>query len=50
MMLRHLGYTEPALRIDRAVEEVLQKGDILTPDLGGRSTTEELSNAIIKRI
>lgn len=33
-----------------AVEGVIEEGDSLTPDLGGKSTTEQLSRVIIKRI
>jgi homoisocitrate dehydrogenase len=50
MMLRHLGYEDAAYRIERAVDTILIEGRILTPDLGGRSTTEEVTHAIVQLI
>ena len=50
MMLRHLGYGGPAARIETAVDAVLSEGAVLTPDLGGRATTTEVTGAILKRI
>ncbi|GAW10165.1 mitochondrial NAD-homo-isocitrate dehydrogenase [Lentinula edodes] len=41
LMLRHLGYTEAAHRIDNAVDSVLREGQLLTPDLGGTAKTQE---------
>ncbi|GJJ07341.1 hypothetical protein Clacol_001542 [Clathrus columnatus] len=50
LMLRYMGYPDGADRIDNAVNEVLRRGEILTPDLGGTSTTEEVTNEVVKRI
>jgi len=50
LMLRYLGYQEGADRIDGAVNTVLQQGDVLTPDLGGKSTTQEVVDRVLKRI
>ncbi len=50
MMLRHLGYGESAARIEIAVDTVLSEGAVLTPDLGGKATTTEVTEAILKRI
>ncbi|KAJ4492912.1 mitochondrial NAD-homo-isocitrate dehydrogenase LysB [Lentinula edodes] len=50
LMLRHLGYTEAAHRIDNAVDSVLREGQLLTPDLGGTAKTQEVTDAIVKRI
>jgi len=50
MMLRHLGYGGPAIRIETAVDSVLSEGAVLTPDLGGKATTTEVTEAILKRI
>jgi tartrate dehydrogenase/decarboxylase/D-malate dehydrogenase len=47
LMLRHLGETAAASRIESAVEEVLSGGDLLTGDLGGRATTAEVGRALI---
>lgn len=49
-MLRHLGYTTGAERIEWAVDSVLREGLKLTPDLGGKSTTQEVTSEIVKRI
>lgn len=46
MLLDHLGEREAARRIERAVDEVLAEGE-LTPDLGGRASTESLTDAVI---
>jgi isocitrate dehydrogenase (NAD+) len=48
-MLRHLGQTEAAGRILTAVTSVL-KQKIVTPDLGGRATTTEMADAVIKAL
>ncbi len=47
MMLRHLGQEAPASRLEEAVFTVIQKGETLTPDLGGTSTTEEVGDAVV---
>jgi tartrate dehydrogenase/decarboxylase/D-malate dehydrogenase len=46
MMLRHLGETEAADAIERAIEMVLGGGGPRTPDLGGKATTKDLGEAI----
>jgi len=50
LMLRHLGYGEGADRIEKAVDEVIREGNVLTPDLGGKSKTSEVVNEVVKRI
>jgi len=50
LLLTHLGHHGPAKRIEDAVDSVLKEGKILTPDLGGSSRTEEVVEAIVKRI
>ncbi|KAL0070927.1 homoisocitrate dehydrogenase [Marasmius tenuissimus] len=50
LMLRHLGYAKGADRIDAAVDSVIREGTLLTPDLGGKSKTSEVVDAIVKRI
>jgi homoisocitrate dehydrogenase len=50
LMLRHLGYGQQAGRIENAVDEVIRDGTVLTPDLGGKSKTEEVTAAVLKRI
>ncbi|MDP6667275.1 MAG: 3-isopropylmalate dehydrogenase [Dehalococcoidia bacterium] len=46
MMLRHLGEDAAAAAVDAAVLQLLEKGEILTPDLGGTSTTSGVGDAI----
>ncbi|KAH9850101.1 homoisocitrate dehydrogenase [Lenzites betulinus] len=50
LMIRHLGYTDGADRIDLAVEQVIREGDALTPDLGGISTTGDVFEAVLKKL
>ncbi|HEX2025053.1 MAG TPA: isocitrate/isopropylmalate family dehydrogenase, partial [Actinomycetota bacterium] len=45
MMLRHLAEEEAARRVERAVAVVLERGDVLTADMGGESTTEHVGDA-----
>lgn len=49
-MLRQLGYADGANRIDKAVDEVIREGRVLTPDLGGSSKTQEVTDEVLKRI
>jgi isocitrate dehydrogenase (NAD+) len=46
-MLEVTGYQEAALRILTAVETVLTEGRVRTADLGGKSTTIEMAEAIV---
>ena len=46
MLLRHVGEGDRASAIESAVDTVLERGEIRTPDLGGRSTTREVAEAI----
>ncbi len=50
LMLEYLGYRDESLMIDLAVSEVLSDGKVRTPDIGGRSTTSEVGDAIAERI
>ena len=50
MMLKYLGEVDAANKIEKALEEVFLKGEKLTVDLGGNSTTEEFTDEIIKYI
>jgi len=50
MMLEHLGEKEAADRIVKAIEQVLQNKNSLTPDMGGNATTESLAAAIVKAL
>ncbi|MBZ5605128.1 MAG: 3-isopropylmalate dehydrogenase [Acidobacteriia bacterium] len=50
MMLDHLGLAEAAKSIERAVATLLADGKIRTPDLGGISSTREVTDAVIAAI
>jgi homoisocitrate dehydrogenase len=49
-MLRRLGYTQGADRLDTSVDQVIREGSALTPDLGGKSTTKEVLDAVLKNL
>lgn len=49
-MLRFLGYPVGADRIDRAVDQVIREGEVLTPDLGGKSSTQDVLDAVLKKL
>ena len=44
MMLRHLSEKAAANRISLALERVLMRGEVLTPDLGGTATTKKFAD------
>lgn len=48
MMLDHMGKGSEATSIRKAIETVLSQGKTLTPDMGGSSSTSELTKAIIE--
>lgn len=50
MMLEYLGQRECAAKIRKAVDEVLEEGTHLTPDIHGTATTAEYRDAIIEKI
>jgi isopropylmalate/isohomocitrate dehydrogenase-like protein len=50
MMLDYLGEKEAAAKIDKAVMKVLKEGKVRTKDLGGSSTTSEMSDAIASKV
>jgi tartrate dehydrogenase/decarboxylase/D-malate dehydrogenase len=51
MMLDHLGHADAAQAIEGAIETVLAEGgSALTPDLGGKGSTETLGKAIAEAL
>jgi isocitrate dehydrogenase (NAD+) len=50
LMLDHLGETEIADRVRRALEATLEDGSVLTPDLKGHAETLEFADAVTRRI
>lgn len=49
MMLDHLGETEIGTVLLDVIEDVLQEG-IMTPDIGGNATTQEVTDHIIDKL
>ncbi len=49
LMLDHLGYAESGSRILTALEDALGAG-VRTGDLGGKATTEEVTESVIERL
>ena len=50
MMLDHLGASEAAQEVERSVARVLADGRARTPDLGGTSSTAEVTDAILEEL
>ncbi len=50
MMLEHLGHRDAAGAIESAIESVLSDPDALTPDMGGRATTQALGSRIASAV
>jgi len=50
MMLRHFGEEKAADAIERAIEDVLVTPEFLTPDVGGKASTEIVGKAIADRV
>src|SRR3989449_1616219 len=47
MLRRHIGQTGPANRLERAAHRLLAERRRLTPDLGGKATTREMTARLI---
>jgi len=50
MLLRHLGEGDRATAVETAVDIVLERGEVRTPDLGGSSSTDEVAEAIEREV
>lgn len=50
MMLDHLGDSEAAVRVERAVATVTESRAALTADLGGSARTDEVTDAVIRAL
>jgi tartrate dehydrogenase/decarboxylase/D-malate dehydrogenase len=46
-MLDHLGESKAARRLMTAIETVTGRREVVPPDLGGRATTQEVTDAVI---
>jgi isocitrate dehydrogenase (NAD+) len=47
LMLGHLKLHKMSSSVDRALRRVLREGKVVTPDLGGQATTDQMCRAII---
>jgi isocitrate dehydrogenase (NAD+) len=50
MMLDHVEQQDKAKRIRTAVDQVLRVDNVRTGDLGGKASTKEFTQAIVKRL
>lgn len=50
MMLRHMGLTDKAAQVEKAIFDTMAEGKALTGDLGGKAKTSEYASAIISRL
>lgn len=50
MMLDQLELTDQANKIRNAINQTIEDGDRLTTDLGGTSSTEEITDSVIERL
>jgi isocitrate dehydrogenase (NAD+) len=50
LMLGHLGERDAAARLQGAIEATYAEGEHLTGDVGGKATTDEFTDAIIRNV
>jgi isocitrate dehydrogenase (NAD+) len=50
LMFQHLGETEKANRIVRAILAVYSEGKVLTSDVGGTATTIQFADAVVHHL
>jgi isocitrate dehydrogenase (NAD+) len=50
LLLRHVHEQTAASTVETAVDRVLERGDVRTPDLGGTSSTDEVAAAIAEAL
>lgn len=50
LLLRHVKLEKEADRIEEAVRSVIRRRETTTPDLGGRATTSEFTDAVISAL
>ena len=50
MMLEHLGEKSAAVRLMKAVERVTADPSLHTPDLGGKATTKQVTEAVCEEL
>ncbi len=50
MLLIHLGESEAARKLQSAVESVYAEGKYLTGDVGGTASSEEFTEAVLRKL
>jgi isocitrate dehydrogenase (NAD+) len=50
LMLEHVERQDLATRLRTAIDQALHADNVRTPDLGGKSSTQDFAAAIIKRV
>ena len=50
LLLDHVEQPQPAMRIRRAVDRVVREGVARTADMGGKATTREFADAIVRAL
>jgi tartrate dehydrogenase/decarboxylase/D-malate dehydrogenase len=50
MMLEHLGHSEAARTIEKAIEKLLADTDVRTRDMGGTASCKELGDALVELV
>jgi isocitrate/isopropylmalate dehydrogenase len=50
MLLRHLGRQAAAETVEWAIDEVLARGEVRTPDLGGTSSTMQVAEEVALQV
>ncbi len=50
MMLEHFGENEAAKLLMSAIENTIKEGKVLTRDLGGKASTQEMTSSVIEKI
>ena len=50
MMLRHMNLNQYADRIEKATLGTIAEGKSITGDLGGKASTKEYTDAIVKKL
>jgi tartrate dehydrogenase/decarboxylase / D-malate dehydrogenase len=50
MMLQHFGETGAATAVEEACEAVLGSAEVRTPDLGGKASTREITDAVLHEV
>jgi isocitrate dehydrogenase (NAD+) len=50
LLCDHVGQREVGRRVQEAAERVIVRGEVRTPDLGGRATTADLTDAVVAEL